>query len=63
MSVLVYMLLGLLYGVAFIGLYFLIGHKLGADLYLSIAGVVTGLLAYLFWRLLKKKGPEWFGAL
>ncbi len=63
MSVLVYMLLGLLYGVAFIGLYFLIGYKLGADLYLSIAGVVTGLLAYLFWRLLKKKGPEWFGAL
>ena len=63
LSVIVYMLLGMAYGAAVIGLYFLGGIGLGPELYLTIVTAVTALLAFLLLGWLKKKGAARFAEL
>ena len=55
-SVTITMLGGMFYGVVLVGLYFLVGQKLGPIWVLAIACVITALLAGLIWMWLKGKG-------
>ncbi len=63
LSVLIYLLLSMFYGAAVIGLFFLVGHRIGAVPYLAAVFFVTAALAALFLYYLKKKGPARFASL
>ncbi|MBO4839037.1 MAG: hypothetical protein J5493_06700 [Lachnospiraceae bacterium] len=60
LAVLLTMFGGMFYGAALAGLYFWIGKKLSAVLYLTLASVLTAVLAGLILLWLKKRGTKRF---
>ncbi|MBQ6074616.1 MAG: hypothetical protein IJK86_00500 [Lachnospiraceae bacterium] len=60
LAVMLTMFGGMFYGVALGGLYFLVGVKIGATLYLVLASVLTAVLAVLILLWLKNRGTKRF---